>query len=85
MYLIDTAFEGLTGSSMDDLESKDGESISIGSVMKEGLEKILSNLTYAILFPQKVCPGVGDDIPTRGSDAVRPMTLLQSQTLCYEL
>ena len=56
---------------MDDLEGDDESAISIGGLMKDGLEKLISasNMTYDILFPQKVCPGVGDDIPTRGSDS----------------
>ena len=56
---------------MDDLEGDDGSAISIGGVLETGLEKLLSkaNLTYDILFPQKVCPGVGDDIPTRGTNS----------------
>ena len=69
---LDDAMESLTGSSLNDLESEeDDESISIGGWIKDTLnETIVENIPdhIKILFPQKVCSGVGDDLPTRAGD-----------------
>ena len=63
--------EELTGSSLNDLEGENGDSISIGGWIKDSLtETIEENIPdhIEILVPQKVCSGVGDNLPTRSGD-----------------
>jgi hypothetical protein len=77
---LDDAMESLTGSSLNDLDSEEDEDdssdddngkISIGDFIKESLTNVIENNIpdyMEILVPQKVCSGVGDNLPTRASD-----------------
>jgi hypothetical protein len=71
IQFLDDAMEELTGSSLNDLEAEDGEAISIGGWIKDSLTETLEeNIPdhIEILVPQKVCSGVGDNLPTRAGD-----------------
>jgi hypothetical protein len=66
---IDDALESLTGSSLNDLEAEDGASFSIGAYIKDTLTEMIEDsipdhIDY--LVPQKVCSGVGENLPARG-------------------
>ena len=84
---LDDAMESLTGSSLNDLESEEDDAISIGDWIKDSLtEAIEENIPdhIDILVPQKVCSGLGDNLPTRGVSSCAKLDMVSlNESVAY--